>query len=361
MRVALDTVRAREGIHYHCPGCHSYAATIPQIRRLGGDKFATSLIRQINTNMTPSERSCPFCGGRMRSFTSQSPAIELDGCRRCCAVWYDVGEFELMPEGAVSGTNEATMSAIEGLALARLAKLKTESGNKDDPDAEWKTIPAIFGLPVETDTVQLARSPYATWMLAMIIVAASIAALSDLSGFIANYGFIPAEAFRHGGATWLTSFFLHGGIIHLLGNLYFLLIFGDNVEDHLGKWRYALLILTATLVGDAVHFMEGPNSSIPCVGASGGISGVIMFYALKFPRAQLSFLWRGGRYYSSYSWFCDWVQIPAWFAIVLWVGLQLIFVGSQLSGFTNVAATAHLGGAIAGFVMWIIWRNHASG
>ena len=90
----------------------------------------------------------------MRSFTSQSPAIELDGCRRCCAVWYDVGEFELMPEGAVSGTNEATMSAIEGLALARLAKLKTESGNKDDPDAEWKTIPAIFGLPVETDTVR---------------------------------------------------------------------------------------------------------------------------------------------------------------------------------------------------------------
>ena len=356
----LNTMRAREGIHYRCPGCHSHAATIPQIRRLAGDKFATSLIRQINTNMTPSERACPFCGGRMRSFTSQSPAIELDGCRRCSAVWYDAGELEQMPEGAVSGTNEATMSAIEGLALARLAKIRSETGTDDEPDAEWKTLPAIFGLPVETDTVEHARPPYATWLLALIIAAVSLAAFSDLSAFIANYGFIPREAFRHGGATWLTSFFLHGGVIHLLGNLYFLLIFGDNVEDHLGKWRYALLLLVATLAGDAVHFLAGPTSTIPCVGASGGISGVIMFYALKFPRARLSFLWRG-RHYWSYSWGYDWMQLPAWFAMVLWVGIQLFLVSSQMKGFTNVAGTAHLGGAAAGFICWLVWRNHLSG
>ena len=265
-----------------------------------------------------------------------------------------------MPEGAVSGTNEATMSAIEGLALARLAKIRSETGTDDEPDAEWKTLPAIFGLPVETDTVEHARPPYATWLLALIIAAVSLAAFSDLSAFIANYGFIPREAFRHGGATWLTSFFLHGGVIHLLGNLYFLLIFGDNVEDHLGKWRYALLLLVATLAGDAVHFLAGPTSTIPCVGASGGISGVIMFYALKFPRARLSFLWRG-RHYWSYSWGYDWMQLPAWFAMVLWVGIQLFLVSSQMKGFTNVAGTAHLGGAAAGFICWLVWRNHLSG
>src|SRR5207249_4486791 len=114
-----------------------------------------------------------------------------------------------------------------------------------------------------------------------------------------------------------TSFFLHGGWVHLLGNLYFLLIFGDNVEDYLGRWRYLLLILLAMIVGDALHVLMDPRSAVPVIGASGGIAGIITFYALKFPRVRLGFLFR--------FW---WFHMPAYFALIMWVLLQ--FVGAWL-------------------------------
>jgi membrane associated rhomboid family serine protease len=167
---------------------------------------------------------------------------------------------------------------------------------------------------------------------------------------VGEFGFVPAEALRLGGLTWLTSFFLHGGILHLIGNLYFLLIFGDNVEDHLGRWRYLLLILAATLTGDLVHVLAAPQSTVPSIGASGGISGVIVFYALQFPKARLAFLFR-------YFLYFRWLQIPAWAALVLWMLLQFFTAALQLSGLSNTAATAHLGGAAAGFLLWLKWRK----
>jgi membrane associated rhomboid family serine protease len=92
---------------------------------------------------------------------------------------------------------------------------------------------------------------------------------------------------------------------------------------------------------------------VPCVGASGGISGVIVFYALQFPRARLGFLMR-------YFFYFRWIQFPAWVALVLWLLMQTFTVVMQISGFSNVAATAHLGGAAAGFFLWLEWRRRES-
>jgi hypothetical protein len=78
--------------------------------------------------------------------------------------------------------------------------------------------------------------------------------------------------------------------MHLAGNLYFLLVFGSNVEDCLGKWRFFALILLATLAGDVLHVLAQPSSIVSCIGASGGISGLIAYYVLKFPHARLDFL-----------------------------------------------------------------------
>src|SRR5205807_9788807 len=123
-----------------------------------------------------------------------------------------------------------------------------------------------------------------------------------------------------------TSFFLHGGLMHLAGNLYFLVVFGSNVEDYLGGWRFLGLVLLATIAGDALHVLAQPDSIVACIGASGGISGLIAFYALKFPRTRLDFLVRFG-----------WVQIPAWGAFILWGAMQVFTAINQVSGFTHVA------------------------
>src|SRR6185503_12833882 len=172
----------------------------------------------------------------------------------------------------------------------------------------------------------------------------------NLQQAVENLGFVPNEAVRAGGSTLITSFFLHGGILHLVSNLYFLVIFGAAVEEALGKWLWLMLVMLAALIGDVAHFLSDPASNVPCIGASGGISGLIAFYALRFPKARLNFMY----------WF-RWFQLPAWAAFVFWVMLQslqgLISLGG---GRSRVANFAHLGGALAGVLFWFRWKKQAA-
>lgn len=350
----LTTIRQREGLFYLCPTCQGRAVTMPQIRRVAGDRFVTGLLRQININQHFGPRPCPFCEKRMRQFNSHDPPLELDACKTCGAVWFDPQEFEAVPEGASESANELLMRGSEALGTYKLDQLnqkirREDMQSGDPPDDLWKTIPALFGFPVESDADSLSNWPLATWSVALLIILVSVWAFFDLKPIIQKFGLIPAEFLRYGGFTLLSSFFLHVGVMHLIGNLYFFLIFGDNVEDFLGKWRFLLLLLLAALAGDCLHVLADARYTIPCVGASGGISGVIVFYALKFPHARLGFMFRSLRF--------RWVHIPAWGALVLWMLLQILGTIEQLAGISNVSALAHLGGALTGFVFWLAWRK----
>src|SRR5207245_9825902 len=112
--------------------------------------------------------------------------------------------------------------------------------------------------------------------------------------------------------------FLQAGISHLAGNMYFLLAFGHAVENFLRPLRYLVLMSLAALIGELAHIALDPRSQTPCSGASGGIAGVIMFYALNFPRMRLAFLWRLG-----FAW-SRWIRLDAWFVFVLWFLFQII-------------------------------------
>ncbi len=107
------------------------------------------------------------------------------------------------------------------------------------PSEYWQFIPAMLGMPVEVNAPSLSRIPWLTYGLAAVLVGVFVLTVRNLPMTIAEYGFVPAEMWRHGGATFITSFFLHGGAWHLIGNVYFLLIFGDNVEDDMRCWWYA--------------------------------------------------------------------------------------------------------------------------
>jgi membrane associated rhomboid family serine protease len=190
--------------------------------------------------------------------------------------------------------------------------------------------------------------PLVTWTLAVGVFIVSALAMLDLEPMIQSYGLIPAEFSRMGGLTWLTSFFLHVGPIHLLANLYFLVVFGDNVEKCFGGLESLLLIVAATLFGDFVHILFDPASMQPCVGASGGISGVITFYALRFPKNRLSMM----------IWFFRpiWFQMSVRWMFGLWILMQIAVSGQQLAGVGDVSGAAHLGGAFVGFIAWLFWR-----
>ncbi len=278
--------------------------------------------------------------------------VHLDVCISCHFVWFDAREFETLPKLPAKPAESDTLSpqAKEALALARLEALKHDPSYvdtlTDGPDHWWEFAVALGGVPIEYNDTPLKNHPVATWLLAALIAAVSIAAMSNLEAAIKNWGLIPAEFGRHFGLTFITSFFLHAGLSHLIGNLYFLVVFGDNTEDVLGKRRFLLLVAMAAFVGDIVHVLSDPRGTIPCVGASGGISGVLAYYCLRFPTAQVGIVW----------WF-RWLRIPVWAMFLLWVLWQVLGVFLLRQGIGNVAVFAHLGGAGVGVLFWLwTWR-----
>ncbi len=148
--------------------------------------------------------------------------------------------------------------------------------------------------------------------------------------------------------TLLTCVFLHGGWLHLIGNMLFLWIFGDNVEDRLGHVRYALFYLVAGVVASLVHLLSGPESTIPTIGASGAVAGVMGAYLLLYPHAKVLTV-------IPIFFFLHMMVIPAPFFLGIWFVLQFFqgvaSVGSVQSG--GVAWWAHIGGFVLGFV--VIW------
>ncbi|HAV13870.1 MAG TPA: hypothetical protein DCX06_10335 [Opitutae bacterium] len=233
---------------------------------------------------------------------------------------------------------------------------KRKSGWGEGPNAFWQWIPALLGMPIEDAQPRGPRQhddkPWFTWILAGGIVLISLLAMLDLRSVIDAYGLVPAEFGRKGGLTWLTAFFLHAGLLHLVGNVYFLIVFGDNVEKCLGTLEFFLLLCLATLSGHFFHIVFDPNSTIPCVGASGGISGVMAFYALRFRQNQLAVMF--WFFFKTY-----WLRLSALWMFGIWVVLQMVIAGQQIAGISKVSGAAHLGGALAGCFVWFVWRiNH---
>ncbi len=143
--------------------------------------------------------------------------------------------------------------------------------------------------------------------------------------------------------TLLTAVFMHGGLMHLLGNMLFLWIFGDNIEDDLGHFRYSIFYLLCGLIASLAHVFMNTDSYIPSLGASGAISGVMGAYILMHPRRRVTvFLFR------------FLTEVPGFVAVGLWFAFQIISSlgvlggGSQVGG---VAYAAHIGGFIAGLAL----------
>ena len=145
--------------------------------------------------------------------------------------------------------------------------------------------------------------------------------------------------------TLLSSMFMHGGWLHLGGNMLFLWIFGDNVEHRAGPIPYLLAYLAAGLVGSLAQTFSDPTSPIPSLGASGAISGVLGAYLVLFPRNRVTaFVFR------------FLVQIPALAAIGMWIALQVISSLADPTGAGGVAYLAHIGGFVAGVVTGLLFR-----
>jgi len=196
---------------------------------------------------------------------------------------------------------------------------------------------------VETRTGFHRRIPVVTWGTLLLMVTASLGTLEHIETAVQRWGLYPERALTEPSLDWITSFFLHADVYHLLSNAYFLAVFGDNVEEHLGRGRMLLLIVLSALVGELAHVLLDPRGDLPLIGASAGISGVIVLYGLLFPRARLTVL----------VLFVLPLTLPALGMLGIWAGLQFVGAAQQLVGMSAVSATAHLGGALVGVGFWL--------
>jgi membrane associated rhomboid family serine protease len=154
-------------------------------------------------------------------------------------------------------------------------------------------------------------------------------------------------------ANWLTPFtsmFLHGGWLHIIVNMWFLTVFGDNVEDSMGRLRFVVFYLLCGLAAIGAQILMDPASSVPMVGASGAIGGVMGAYAVLYPRAPVHLLIILG-------FWIDRIRIPAFYMLAYWFGLQLISTVSTVGRQGGVAFAAHAGGFLTGVLLVFLFRK----
>jgi len=328
------------GVVWVCVGCGGRLASIGLLRSVSADLPTLEEYWKKARRRKPAERqilACPMCAGTMKEVSIAPEMPVVDVCNRCQVFWFDPGEYELVPK-----TEPRTFESRE----AMLHRVQREQQLAPYPMTmtAWHVLALVLGLPVEEMATRVRRPPWITRWTAGTICLLSLISFTDFDEIIKVFAFVPAEPWRLDGITWLTASILHGSSWHLFSNLYFLLTFGDNVEDFLGPWRFAALLLLAVVCGDAFHTLVDIHSTVPCIGASGGISGVLAFYALRFPHARVRF--RFG--YAATK------AMSAWAAFLMWLGLQGIGLAAQSQGLSSVSAAAHLGGVLVGASFWMV-------
>jgi membrane associated rhomboid family serine protease len=211
--------------------------------------------------------------------------------------------------------------------------------------------------PIGDENARVGSAPIVTWALIALNVAAFLLEVSRpeaaLQTFIQSWGVVPREyaaardlAPQIAAPFWttlFTSMFLHGGWMHLGGNMLYLWIFGDNIERAAGPVKFLVFYLVCGLAASAAHILFNLQSPIPAVGASGAISGVLGGYLLLFPKNRVRVLTRGGV-----------AHVPAVVVLGLWIVLQFINgIGSvaRTDETAGVAYMAHIGGFVAGLAL----------
>ncbi len=185
----------------------------------------------------------------------------------------------------------------------------------------------------------------------------SLGSLEEIQAFFETYGLVPAKLLGPDPPyyTLFTSMFLHGGWLHLLGNMLYLWIFGNNVEDATGSFGFLVFYVLCGLGAAFAQILINPTSPIPMVGASGAIAGVLGAYLVLYPRARILAL-------VPFGFFLQVAEVPALLFLPLWFFLQLVYgiaslgVRSEFGG--GVAFWAHIGGFVAGLLLIRFFARH---
>ena len=218
--------------------------------------------------------------------------------------------------------------------------------------------------PIHDDTDRIHGRPYVNYSLIainMIVFTWEVIATrffndqQAVTEIFSTYGVIPKFLLAGDVPSAISSMFVHGGIVHIAGNMVFLFVFGDNIEDRFGRIKYLTVYISWGIIAAVVHSMFAINFGggvVPAVGASGAISGVLGAYLVMFPKAKIFTI--------IMAFFITTIRIPALAFIPFWFVLQIIFALMGSSG-GGIAYLAHIGGFIAGLGTGYAWKILTAG
>jgi len=349
----LWRARAKSGLVDICPRCKGIwfdsGELVDFVRQLTKSEdihpetprlFEPRKVRTLDT-VKEEDKICPHCKSVMHRFNyCYDSNVFLDKCPSCHGIWTDRGEAQkiaqyMKVDARIVEIGEDLTRQTDSLErIGELGQLGTDLSSRVGFGMFF--MPRLI-LPLSDDT-ERERFPVITIAIIVLCVLAflgQVFGVTEPQKFLLTFGFIPRHFFSLG---LITSMFLHGGIIHLIGNMYFLWLFGDNIEDRFTRLGYVVFYLSCEIAANILHSIFNWHSTIPAVGASGAISGVMGAYMIFYPIATIKVLFIHRV-----------VDVPAWMFLGAWFIFQLIFaLMPNNTGYSNIAWFAHIGGFVFG-------------
>lgn len=275
--------------------------------------------------------------------------VDLEVCKACQLVWFDPPDYEAAPFLPERGTRTLPEDQLERMARTQAAAIAAEYelrfGKTMTLADALPLVPGVMGLPIEEEARGLHRYPWVTWGLTILMTLLGVWSLVQ-PGSAARFALIAADIDRLGGVTFLTALVVHSTFFQLVTNLYFLLLFGDNVEDFLGPVLFSALLVSGGLIGNSLHVIFSAGDTSPMMGASGAVSAIVVFYACKFPNVRLRVIR-----------LVRWHSIPAISGLLFWLLSKLASAQDFLGGRAEPSAWPYVGGAALGLLFWFFLRN----
>jgi len=324
-----------------------FARSLTESKKISPNEVRLFEPRTVHTLKTVKEtlKLCPKCNLAMKRFNySYDSNVFLDKCPNCRGIWTDSGEIQ-----------QVARYLKDDPRTKNIGKDIVEHSRNLEDMRSWAGFGRALGMPASpfiwympriilplSDDNPRERFPILTVSIITLCVAIFIGQanfIDDLQSFFYFYGFVPKHFFDIG---LITSMFLHGDIFHLLGNMFFLWIFGDNVEDRFSRLGFIVFYLSCGLTASILHMVFHFNSAVPAVGASGAISGVMGAYLIFYPKARMSVL----LIYRI-------VRVNASLYLIMWFVFQLMFAFTAYSSnaATGIAWFAHIGGFVFGVLV----------